>query len=178
MKSQHTFTDVIVGNGAAYNVECGFIPSLVKVYNATDGSIINESWIGDYVVPFSDGGDTAEIVVGEIIKGVTSLARGTVRKILLYSGSWAAGDAAGFFVIDNDQLTGTFQSEQVLGLTGGGDATVTANVVHGYDSDTEVAADNTGILPYFGTTGGFARGFTIGSALMTEAKAIRIAYWR
>ena len=168
---------VHVGNGAAINIELGWIPELVIVYNATDGTIFNCSFIREYVIPFSDGGDTAEIVVGEVIVGATSRARATVKQILLYSGSWAAGDAAGFFVVDVDDLTGTFSSEQVAGQTGGGDATVTANVVHGFDSDTEIAADNAGIVPYVGSSTA-SKGFTIASGLATEAKALRWAAFR
>jgi hypothetical protein len=167
-----------VGNGAAINIELGWIPDLVEVYNATDGTIFNRSWIGEYVVPFSDGGDTAEIVEGETITGATSGAEAIIKEILLYSGSWAAGDAAGFLVLVPGSLSGTFQSEQILGASGGGDATVTANVVHGYDSDTEIAADNTGITPYVGSAAAAAKGFTIASGLATEAKLLRWAAWR
>lgn len=166
-----------VGNGAAINVELGWVPNLVLVYNATDGTIFNASFIREAVIPFSDGGDTAEIEEGEEIVGATSGARARVKQILLYSGSWAAGDAAGFFVVDYDDLTGTFGSEAVVGQDGGGDATVTANVVHGFDSDTEIAADNAGIVPYAGSSTA-AKGFTIASGLATEAKLLRWAAWR
>ena len=168
-----------VGNGAAINIELGWIPDLVEVYNATDGTIYNKSWIGQYVIPFSSGG-TNEISAGTLITGVTSGATARVKEVLLYSGTWAGGDAAGFFVVDVEDLTGTFGSEAIIGEAAGAtdDATVTANVVHGYDSDTEIAADNAGIVPYFGVAATNAKGFTIASALATEAKALRWAAWR
>lgn len=170
---------VTVGNGADINIELGWIPDRVEVYNATDGTPLNVGYPSRYVIPFSGGG-TNEIEAGETITGVTSGATAIVAEVLLYSGSWAGGDAAGFFVVNYDDLTGTFQSENVVGETAGAtdDATVTANVVHGFDSDTEVAADNTGIVPYGGVAASNSRGFTIDSALATEAKCLRWTAWR
>lgn len=168
---------VFVGNGAAINQELGFIPNRVELYNATDGTPLNVGYPGRYIIPFSDGGDTAEIVEGEVITGATSGATARIKEIHLYSGSWAGGDAAGFFVVDAEDLTGTFAGEEVSGGTGGGDATVTANFVPGFDVDTEVAADNV-ITPYFGVAGSNAKGFTIAAALATEAKALAWAAWR
>lgn len=162
---------VTVGNGAAINIECGFIPHRVEIYNATDGTPVNVGFPGRYIIPFSDGGDDAEIVAGEVITGATSGATARIKEILLYSGTWEGGDAAGFFVVEAEDLTGTFGSEAVVGATGGGDATVTANFVPGYDVDTEVAADNV-ITPYFGVAGSNSKGFTIPVALATEAKAL------
>lgn len=166
---------VAVGNGAAINIPLGWIPNVVEVYNATDGTVTNRSWLKDQVIPFSSGGVT-EIVVGDTIIGQTSHARGVVKQVTLYSGTWAGGDAAGFFVVDWEQLTGTFQgenvavSDRVAGATN--DATVTANVSQGYDSDTELAADNAAIVPYNGSSTE-AKGFTIAAAIATEAKALR-----
>jgi hypothetical protein len=45
-----------VGNGAAINIELGWFPDLVLVYNATDGTIFNASFTG-LRVPFSSGGE-------------------------------------------------------------------------------------------------------------------------
>lgn len=168
-----------VGNGAAINVELGWIPDRVEVYNATDGTPLNVAFTGQYVIPFSGGG-TNEIEAGETITGATSGATAVVKEVLLYSGTWAGGDAAGFFVVNYDDLTGTFSSENIIGETSGAtdDATVTANVTHGYDSDTEVAADNTGIIPYAGSSGSASKGFTIAAAVATEAKLLRWSAWR
>jgi len=118
----------VVGNGAAINIELGWIPDLVEVY----------------------------------------------------SGTWAGGDAAGFFVVRGEDIVGTFASENVIGEAAGAtnDATVTVQVVHGYDSDTEGAADNAGIVPYVGVLGTNSKGFTIASGLATEAKLLRWAAWR
>ena len=60
-----------VGNGAALNIECGFVPEKVELYNATDGTPFTVAFL-NWVVPFSSGG-TTEITAGATIKGATSL---------------------------------------------------------------------------------------------------------
>jgi hypothetical protein len=101
---------------------------------------------------------------------------------MLYSGSWAGGDAAGFFVVERDQVDGTFGSENVTGGAAGAtdDATVTVQVTHGYNIDTEVAAVTTtsALLGYVGATGTNSKGFTIGSVVAEEAKLLRWVAWR
>jgi hypothetical protein len=64
---------------------------------------------------FTSGGVTA-IAVGNTITGATSAATAKIMSVELSSGSWAAGDAAGEFIIESQ--AGTFQSENlnVLGL--------------------------------------------------------------
>lgn len=170
-------TGYLVGNGAAQNIECGFIPDVVRVFNATDGDLISEGWIGPHeVVPFSGGG-TTEITAGDTIKGATSGATAIVDEVLEYSGTWAGGDAAGFLVIrDRD---GTFGSENVYidsdTTSGTDDATVTAAVTHTAAISTAVASGtgNAAITRYDGSSGSAAKGFTIGSTIAEEAKLLR-----
>jgi hypothetical protein len=171
----------LVGNGAAQNVSLGWIPDLVIITNATDGDIITIGHIGPYqVVPFSSGG-TTEIEVGDKITGATSGATAWVREVLEYSGTWAGGDAAGFFVVE--MISGTFQSENVDVGSDGNLATVTANVTHSVNSDTEVASatGNAAITRYAGSTtvgSEAAPGFTVGSTVAEEAKLLRYAAFR
>ena len=103
-----------------------------------------------------------------------------IAAVLLYSGTWAGGDAAGFFVAERDDIVGTFGSENVIGGASGAtdDATVTVQVTHGYDVDTEVAAANTSLIAYVGVAGSNAKGFTIASGIATEAKLLRWCAWR
>jgi len=171
-----------VGNGAALNIELGFVPEFVQLYNATDGDIITTAFL-NWVVPFSGGGTTT-IAAGSKIKGATSGATAVVRQVLLYSGTWAGGDAAGFFELVEGSLTGTFGSENVYivndSTSGIDDATVTANVVHNI-AVAAAAAGATGtsaISRYEGTAAGFAKGFTIGSVIAEEAKLLRYVAWR
>lgn len=162
----------LVGNGAAQNVSLGFIPDYVKIVNATDGDIITEAFLGpDQVVPFSSGG-TYEVVEGDVIVGATSAAIATVVEVLEYSGTWAGGDAAGFLVVR--VKSGTFGSENVNVGTNSNVATVTANVTHSVNIDTEVASatGNAAITRYAGTDE-IPAGFTVGSTVMEEAKLLR-----
>lgn len=61
-------------------------------------------------IAFTSGGVT-EITAGQTITGATSAATAVVRRVILTSGSWAAGDAAGRFIINGQ--TGTFQAENL-----------------------------------------------------------------
>ncbi len=162
-----------VGNGAAINVELGFIPDWVKVYNVTDGDLITEAFLGPHqVVPFSSGG-TSTIAAGNTITGNTSGATARVVEVLQYSGTFAGGDAAGFLVVE--MLSGTFGSETIKLSGGTDDATVTANVTHSVATAAAVAGatGNAAITRYVGSAGSAKQGFTIGSTVAEEAKLLR-----
>ncbi len=66
-----------------------------------------------------DAGDTVEPPIGSVIHGDTSGANGEVGIITLTSGSWAGGDATGYFILFS--VTGTFQDGEVIHFTGAGD---------------------------------------------------------
>jgi hypothetical protein len=75
-----------------------------------------------------DTGATATLEVGEVITGGASSATANVRRVVVTSGKWEDGDAAGHLIID--VLTGTFQSgETVTGGTSGGTASTTSLAV-------------------------------------------------
>lgn len=61
-------------------------------------------------VDFTSGGVT-EIVEGNTITGATSGATAVVRRVVLQSGTWAAGTAAGYFVLSG--VTGVFVAENL-----------------------------------------------------------------
>jgi len=61
-------------------------------------------------VAFTSGG-TFEVSEGDVITGATSAATATVRRIIITSGDWTTGDAAGWLVLYGQ--TGTFQSENL-----------------------------------------------------------------
>lgn len=174
---------VLVGNGAAINVELGWIPDRVEVYNATDGTLVTTGFLSPWVVPFSGGG-TTEITAGATIRGATSGATAVVKEVLLYSGTWAGGDAAGFFTLVEGALSGTFGSENVYitsdTTSGIDDATVTVNVVHNLAVAAAAAAatGNSAISRYEGVAGSASKGFTIGSTLAVEAKVLRYSAYR
>lgn len=54
---------------------------------------------------------TAVFTVGSVLTGATSEATGTIKSITLSSGSWSAGNAAGYLILSN--VSGTFASESI-----------------------------------------------------------------
>ena len=73
---------------------------------------------------YTSGGPT-QIVVGDWIVGATSAAKARVLSVVLSSGTWAGGDAAGYFIINSQH--GTFQSENIKVAAGVDDATIVSN---------------------------------------------------
>lgn len=61
-------------------------------------------------VNFTSGG-TYEVLEGDAATGATSGATGTIRRVVLQSGTWAAGTAAGYFIVSG--ITGTFVAENL-----------------------------------------------------------------
>jgi hypothetical protein len=167
-------TGYLVGNGAAINVSLGWYPDHVRLVNLTDGDITTEAHLGKLSVPFSSGG-TNTLTVGNIIVGATSGSRATLKNVLVYSGTWAAGDAAGFLIVDDQ--SGTFASENVYILDNAAgstnDATITAAVAINITTAAAVAAatGNSAMSRYAGTSA-LPKGFTIGSTLAEEAKLL------
>ena len=188
MTKQIIKTGVLWGRGATINVELGWVPSLVELYNASDGTLVTKAWL-DWVIPFTSGG-TVTIAAGATIRGVTSRATATVAEVLLSStGSFGAGTAAGVLVLQRDSLVGTFGAEDivvtnlasgVITSAAGGDATVTANVVHNLAiAAAAAAATGTSALSrYEGASASAAKGFTVGSALAVADKILRYVAYR
>jgi hypothetical protein len=75
-----------------------------------------------WFIPFQSG--AKEIKVGDIIKGVTSAAAAVVTDVLLLSGTWAGGTAAGYLYLETK--TGTFQNGENLTRKG---AVATVSIV-------------------------------------------------
>jgi len=61
-------------------------------------------------IAFTSGG-TYEIRAGDMVTGATSGAVGHVVDLVVSSGTWAGGNAAGTLILDN--VSGTFQSENL-----------------------------------------------------------------
>lgn len=169
---------VVIGTGAAINVELGWVPNSVALYNVTDNDIITETFF-DWILPFSSGG-TVEILAGADIKGATSNATARVKQVVASATTWSAGTAAGVLVLDPEYLVGTFQSENIYvtsdQVSGIDDATVTANVNHTMASgaSTLAAAVTTSAMSrYEGAVASNAKGFTIGSVISESGKVLR-----
>lgn len=75
--------------------------------SSTSGWVLQN--LGRYIA-FTSGGTTA-IAVGDTIEGDVSGAQATITKVVLTSGTWAGGDAAGILYFASQ--TGTFQAENL-----------------------------------------------------------------
>lgn len=69
-----------------------------------------EKMFSDYMLPFTSGG-THEVLVGDTLTGATSGATCEVVSIQVDSGTWAGGDAAGYFFVKS--VSGTFVAENL-----------------------------------------------------------------
>lgn len=78
------------------------------MYKATTAGWVAQS-LGR-TIDFTSGGVT-EIVEGNTITGAVSAATAVVERVILTSGSWAAGDASGRMILSGQ--TGTFQAENL-----------------------------------------------------------------
>ena len=104
---------LIVGTGAAINVELGFIPDKVVVTNVEDRDEIFHGILTP-ILNFTSGG-TDEIMGGMLI--VQGDALGTwakIKEVLLKSGTWAAGDAAGYLVLEPGVGNGAIAASKTL----------------------------------------------------------------
>lgn len=171
-----------VGTGAAKNISIGWVPDYVEVIHLEDGDNAWKVHLQE-IMPFSGGG-TTEIQAGDIIEGATSGARATVKQVLLDTGTWAAGDAAGWLVLQDRNST-DFGSENVFvasdSTTGSDDATVTVQVTYGVDLAGGIAADNSAVTRYNGSStfgSEAAAGFTCDSTVSESSKLIGWTAWR
>lgn len=173
----------LLGAAAIVTVSLGWVPKRVDVFNVTDGTIAAVGF-GDVMIAFTSAG-VAVPVAGMKITGVTSGAVAKIKDFLLVSGTFAAGNAAGWFICDGSDVTGTFGSENVT-LTGSAlladDATVVVQVSHSLYQATTAgfvagAAATTGIAPFQGSTTA-APGFTIGATLAASGKVLRWTAYR
>lgn len=173
-----------VGAGAALNVSVGFIPSKVELYNVTDGTVAAVGFPGK-LLPFNTG--SVAPAPGAIVKGLTSGAKGQVQDVIIVSGTFAAGNAAGFILLDANSIVGTFQAENLnfsSDTTGATDAAATGALAADdtlYQSAAlgfVTGSGNTGITAYVGAAGAAAKGFSLGSSLATNAKRFRWTAYR
>lgn len=173
-------TGTLYGTGAAINVDCGFVPDYVRIINSTDGDLITE-WFHGIPLGF-DSGSTAPSR-GEYVKGNTSGAMARVKQVVLDSGTFAGGDAAGVIVLDDETITGTFQNDEVLSIPAenGYNSVTDAMTANGTVGPTNVATaaaaatatGNAAISAYGGVAGATAAGFTVGLTISEDGKVLK-----
>lgn len=106
---------------------------------------------------FTSGG-TTEIVAGNTITGAISGATAVVGRVVLTSGSWGAGTAAGFFYFSSQ--TGTFQAENLdvgaslnLATIAGNSSAITLSPSGRYEFINHNFGGSSGTLRMYGVSG-------------------------
>jgi hypothetical protein len=184
MDSSQVATGFIRGTGAAVNVSLGWIPEFVQVINVTDGDITHANPLAP-VLLFTSGGTsgdaTTEIKAGDKLHDNVTDGTATIRQVIVDSGSWAAGDAAGWFILDAESQVGVFAAASTAYREGvdadafNGVTLTAAADTDGIDVDTEVAGTTSAAvncIAYDGTRGGLAKGFTIGATISEDTKLL------
>lgn len=168
----------IHGTGAALNVEIGFVPDYVRIWNATEGTDVFEGLLAKVIVFTSL---SATLKPGYWIKGITSGAKARIRDVIIDSGTVAGGDAAGWLVCDAEDINGTLETEnaQVYAITPGTAAAATnhlgivVDVTFGQSVITtagpvSAGAGTTDVVAYTGTEATLRKGFTIGTTISED----------
>lgn len=139
-------TDFVVGDTFTVAVPVGGLQYRAINFSGVDGSAkaaglsfatYDASASGQRTLAFTSGG-TYEILPGDTITGATSGSTARVVAITLSSGTWAGGDAAGTFTLDD--RSGALQAEN---LNVGGNTNV---ATIGGDSTAVAAADIKGVV--------------------------------
>lgn len=176
---------LIRGTGAAVNVELGFVPDFCMLWNLTDGDIVTAGHPSRDIFAFTSGGTNIP-AVGNKVKGATSGATAIIADIIVDTGTWAAGTAAGWIVLDQSSRVGTFTGgENLYNLTqqavaGLDDLTMTAaDLVIGEKIDTAAATVTTTslITAYLGDAT-HAPGVTLGSVISEANKLLHLVAMR
>jgi hypothetical protein len=189
MTVQAIHNGVHIATAGPDNIEVGFIPDVVRLTKINGTVPAQNLWIRLKVCAFTSGG-TVEVKAGDTIQGATAkLVRAEVRRVVVTSGTWAGGDAAGYFLWQDWNQNGSFGSENVDLLASGstvdgGGGVATANVatvtaqselgnyaLSGAATATESSfayvTPANGIQPYSGSDGATSEGFTITATLGT-----------
>ncbi len=177
MDSPQVATGFIRGTGSAVNVTLGWIPEFVMLLNLTDGNEVDLNALAP-VLLFTSGG-TTEIKAGQTLHDNVTDGTAIIRQVIVDSGTWAGGNAAGWFILHADSQVGVFAAAStgyVEGVDADGDDRVTLTAEADTDGTNIAAAavatttPATNCISYVGTRGSNAKGFTIGATVSTDAK--------
>ncbi len=180
----------IHGAGSALNVELGWIPDRVEIINWTDGDKITVGILSP-ICAFTSGGLATAVGGSKVIKpgdkitGLTTTGTfATIREVIILAGTFDGGDATGWLIFNEEDMTGNFTGENgEINDSGGNDITLTAaEVEQGVDIDDTgsialaTATTTAGIQSYVGdASNGYAKGFTVGSGVSEANKLLH--YW-
>ena len=170
----------IHGTSAALNVEIGFVPDAVILFNPNGTEKVSVHIVKKVIVFTSmTAATTSGIRKGAWIKGITSGAVAQINELILDT------TEVGWMICDVEQITGTFTAEncQVYASEPGStaasddDITVVVDVEYGVNIETDatVTTINDGILGYAGsatTSPPESKGFTIGSTISADGELL------
>lgn len=170
----------VVGTGAAITVQTGFVPDYVRVTNLTDGDLVTELWHG---APLGFDSGSVEIKADMEITGGTSGAVAKIKAVVLTSGTWAGGDAAGTLILNDETISGTWANDEIIKMIDdrGYVRTTDAATVNGTLGGNGIAiaaavasaTGNAAVSAYAGTSAGNEAGFVIDSTVSESGKVLR-----
>ena len=160
--------------GTAATIAVGFDPRYVQLVNLTAATEVIYGMVADDILRF-DGGGTDEIVGGYYIRASDGGWSARVKEVILTSGSWSGGDAAGYLILEAGSLEGetsladndTIRVATNKGETPSGDwGTLNTGTNYGraYDLDGEVA--------FITTISPAEKGFSVTTGLGTASDLI------
>ena len=187
----------LAGTGGAVNVELGFIPDWVRVTNITDDDVIHEGPLERVLAFDGGGGGGLELRGGQRIQGSSAdKPEALIRDVVVHTGTWTAGNAQGFIILDLDEKPGTFENNEDLAVAtqvgnrlidehvfAGNYATMSADgpsavaLELGSSGAAKGAATDT-IAAYYGTAGSASKGITLGSTISEDNKLLVVQAWR
>jgi len=183
MNTGQVSTGFLRGTGAAINVELGWIPDYVQMIDLTNGDVMYLNALKK-VIAFTGGG-TDEIKAGDKIHGNTSDATAIVDEVILDTGTWAGGDAAGWLILRPATVSGTFEAEtgyrEDVDSDGDDKLTLAAADQDGVTIAAAVAGTTslaTNVSEYVGAAGANAKGFTVGSTVSVDAALLHYVAFR
>lgn len=168
----------IVGTGSAINVQLGWIPDYVTLVNSLGANpAVNHGHPRQKNIVYTS--ESGEIKPGMKLIGATSGATALVLQVIRDTGTVAAGDAAGWIIIDADTETGTFASESAYfeGSATLNDLSIVASVTHGAEIILAVATE-VGITAYLGTEAANSKGFSIDADISVDGELMSYNAWR
>ena len=187
----------VAGTGAAVTVALGFIPDWVRITNITDDDIIHEGPLERVLAFDGGGGGGRELRGGQRIQGSTAdKPTALIRDVVVTSGTWAGGNAAGFIILDLDEKPGAFENDENLAVATqvgnrligehtfeGNYATVNGvgpsaiALEHGSSGHAKGATNDT-IAAAYGTAGSASKGITFGVGVSESGKLLAVHAWR
>ena len=177
--SQNMQSGFFAGAGAATSISLGWVPDRVEVVDLTSGTVDYIDFPSIKTLAFTAGGAGSlvsglSILPGHIVVGAVTGATAQIKAVALASGSFAAGTAAGFLILDAGTISGTFNGSEAVFIKGGLNAgvggqndavTTSAAIVRGVViSGTAGPVLDASDTAYVGSFAMSSQGFTVAAA--------------